>query len=304
MRINKFVKQTPLIHSDFFSQKLGAQIYFKCENLQKTGSFKFRGACNKILKFKEENGHFPAKIVANSSGNHAVALAFLAQEFGIEALIFVEENASKFKVKKAQDLGAQIILTKNKKDTEILAEQKAKEGYLYIHSSNDADVMQGQGTACWEAMEQMGAETPDVIFAPCGGGGLIAGSYLAAQKLGKKPLIFAAEPLKANDTSISYRSGKIFEFDDTPQTIADGARTLRPSAVNFPYIQKLDGVFEIAEEQIEYWAKLLNEHLQMPVEPTAALSVAAAQQFVDEQKKNRQKIADLKILAILSGGNC
>ncbi len=301
-RIQNYVIKTPILTNQTLNQKLGAEIYFKCENFQITGSFKLRGATNKILKFKEQNGHFPKKIVAVSSGNHAQAIAYIAKKFGIQTLIYMEEKASPYKVKVARSYGAEVILTKTKKETEIYAEEKVKEGYLYIHPSNDEDILCGQGTACLEALEEIG--DVDVVFAPCGGGGLIAGTYLACQNLANqrqktKPQIFAAEPKAANDTAISFKTGKIYNFETTPNSIADGAKTLRPSAITFPYIQKLDGIYEIEEEEIIRWTQIISSSLKIFIEPTAALSIAACSQFLKTTNPPKKP----KILIILSGGN-
>ncbi len=300
-RIQNYIVKTPILSNQILNKKLGAEIFFKCENFQTTGSFKLRGAANKILRFREENGFFPKKVVAVSSGNHAQAVAYLAKQFGIEALIYMEEKASPYKVKITRSYGAQVVLTKTKKETEIFAEEKIKEGYLYIHSSNDEDILCGQGTACLEAIQEVGDF--DAVFTCCGGGGLIAGSYLACQnpisdqKI--KPKIFACEPLNANDTAISYRSGKIYSFEETPQTIADGAKTLRPSALTFPYIQKLNGVYEISEEEIIRWTQIISTTLKVFIEPTSALGIAGCVQFLKTEKPTEK----LKILVILSGGN-
>ena len=296
-RIKNYVIRTPILTNQTLNQKLGSEIYFKCDNFQTTGSFKLRGAANKILKFKEQNGHFPQKVVAVSSGNHAQAVAYLAKQFGIEALIYMEEKASPYKVKATRSYGANVVLTKTKKETEIYAEKKIKEGYLYIHSSNDEDILCGQGTACLEALEEIGDF--DAVFAPCGGGGLIAGTYLACQTQKNKPQVFASEPLLANDTAISYKTGQIYSFAETPISIADGAKTLKPSAITFPYIQKLDGIYEIDEEEIIRWTQIISSSLKIFIEPTSALAIAACGQFL----KTNQSTKKLKILVILSGGN-
>lgn len=296
-RIQNYIVKTPILTNQILNQKLGAEIFFKCENFQTTGSFKLRGAANKILRFKEENGHFPKKIVAVSSGNHAQAVAYLAKQFGIEALIYMEEKASPYKVNITKSYGAQVILTKTKKETEIYAEEKIKEGYLYIHSSNDEDILCGQGTACLEAIQEVGDF--DVVFTCCGGGGLITGSYLAGQTQKNQPRVFAVEPKNANDTAISYRTGKIYSFEETPNSIADGAKTLRPSVLTFPYIQKLNGVYEIEEEEIIRWTQIISTNLKIFIEPTSALGIAGCAQFLRDEKPTEK----LKILVILSGGN-
>jgi threonine dehydratase len=298
-RIQNYIVKTPILTNQNLNLELNANIHFKCENFQTTGSFKLRGAANKILKFKEQNGYFPEKVVAVSSGNHAQAVAYLAKQFGIKALIYMEEKASPYKIKNTKDYGAQVILTRTKKETEILAEEKVKEGYLYVHSSNDEDIICGQGTACLESLQEIG--DVDAVFAPCGGGGLIAGSYLACQNQNQKPQVFASEPKNANDTSISYQTGKIYSFDQTPKTIADGAKTLRPSAITFPYIKKLNGVYEISEEEIISWTTILSQNLNTPIEPTSALAIAGCKQFL--QNKNGKQKRTPNILIIISGGN-
>lgn len=308
IRIKDHVVQTPTITNETLNQKLGAKIYFKCENLQTTGSFKLRGAANKILNYFEQHKKMPDKIVAVSSGNHAQAVAFLAKKFGIKTIIYMEEKASAYKINSTKKYGGEmveVILTKTKKETEIYAEEKVAEGYLYVHSSNDQDIATGQGTACLEALQEISKTNQDpfdAVFAPCGGGGLITGTYLACQNLKPLPKIFAAEPLTGNDGAISFRSGTIYSFNETPVTIADGAKTLKISASNFPYIQKLDGIYEISEEDIIGWAKVLNQTLELAIEPTSALAMAAAAQFIAAEKQKNPHHQP-KVLAILSGGN-
>jgi threonine dehydratase len=296
-RIKDYIIKTPILTNQLLNLKLGAEIFFKCENLQTTGSFKLRGAANKILKFRELNGYFPQKIVAVSSGNHAQAVAYLAKKFGIPAIIYMEKSVSPYKVRITKYYGAEVILTNTKKETEIFAEQKVKEGYLYVHSSNDDDILCGQGTSCLEAINEIG--NFDIIFASCGGGSLIAGTYLACQMLAKKPKVFAVEPLVANDTAISYKSGNIYSFDSTPNSIADGAKTLKPSIATFPYIQKLDGIYEVEEDDIIRWTQILSATLKICIEPTSALAIAGCEQFLQTTKLAKKP----KILIILSGGN-
>ena len=296
-RIAEHVTKTPILTNQLLNQKLGAEIYFKCENFQTTGSFKALGAFNKILKYQEDYKKFPEKVVAVSSGNHAQAIAFVAKKFGIKALIYMDKMASQYKINATKSYGAEVIILETKKETEVCAEEKVKEGYLYVHSSNDPDIVCGQGTSCLSALEEIG--NVDVIFTACGGGGLISGAYIASQILEIKPKVFAAEPFLGNDTAISFRTGKIYSFDQTPKSIADGARTLRVSAFNFPYIQKLDGIYEITEEEIIKWTQIISSYLKVFIEPTSALGIAACYNFLQQEKP----IKKLKILVILSGGN-
>ncbi len=296
-RLKNYIVKTPILTNKVINEKLGADIYFKCENFQTTGSFKFRGAANKILKYKEDHGHFPEKVVAVSSGNHAHAIAYLCEQFGIKALIFMEKKVSPYKIRATKGYGAEVFLTNTRKETEIFAEEKEKEGYLYIHSSNDEDVVCGQGTSCLEAIDEVGEF--DAIFAPCGGGGLITSSYVASQIQKNKPKVFAVEPLISNDAAISFRTGKLFSFEESSNSIADGARTLRVSNFNFPYLKHLSGVYEIEEDDIVRWTQIVSSRLKAFVEPTGALGMAACNKYLQENKSDKTQ----KILVILSGGN-
>ncbi len=300
-RIRNHVIKTPILTNEFLNEKLGARIYFKAENFQKTGSFKIRGAANKILSYQEKYKKFPEKIVAVSSGNHAQAVANLVKIFGIQDnIIYMEKKASQYKIQATKNHGANVFLTENKKDTEIFAKKKVEEGYFFVHSSNDDEILCGQGTSCLEALEEI--EEIDAVFAPCGGGGLIAGTYLACQNLKNKPKIFAVEPLIANDAAITFKTKTLYRFDESPNTIADGTRTLNISDATFPYVMKLDGIYEITENDIIYWTQWITSLLKISIEPTSALAMAGCYQFLKELKK-QNKNYNPKILVILSGGN-
>ena len=296
-RIKNYIEKTPLISNEKLNQKLGAQIFLKMENQQKTNSFKARGAFNAVLKYQEDHGNFPQKIVVQSSGNHAQAIAYVCKKFGIKALIYMITKASPLKIKAAKDLGAEVVLLEKRSQVNQQALEKQKEGYFFVHPSADADVICGQGTSALEALEEIGEVA--AIFAPCGGCGLVSGCFLAAQKLSPQAKVFACEPLNGNDTAESLRQGKIVGFDDTPNTIADGARTLSTSEICFNHIKQMAGVFEISEEEIIFWQKKLSEILQQKIEPTSALTIAGIEQYL---KKNLQA-KNQKFLAIISGGN-
>ncbi len=300
-RIKNYVKNTPVISDQKLNEELGAQIFFKMENQQKTSSFKARGAFNAILSYQEKHGKFPEKIVAQSSGNHGQAIAYACKIFGIKALIYMITKASPFKIAAVKNLGAEVILLEKRSDVNAQATAKQKEGYFFIHTSGDADVIAGQGTSALEAISEIGEV--DAIFASCGGGGLISGCFLAAQSLSPKAKIFACEPLNANDVALSVREGRIVGFEDTPNTIADGARTLATSEICFQYLKQLAGVLEISEEEIIFWQKKLSESLQQKIEPTSALAIAGAKQFLQKNPQGKNTTKDQKILVIISGGN-
>jgi len=296
-RIKNHIKNTPVISDQKLNEELGAQIFFKMENQQETNSFKARGAFNAILSYKEKHGKFPEKIVAQSSGNHGQGIAHACKKFGIKALIYMINKAPPLKIAAVKNLGAEVILLEKRSDVNAQALEKQKDGYVFIHTSGDANVISGQGTCALEALAEIGEV--DAIFAPCGGGGLISGCFLAAQNLSPKAKIFACEPLSANDVARSVRERKIVGFEDTPNTIADGARTLATSEICFQYLKQIAGILEISEEEIIFWQKKLSESLQQKIEPTSALAIAGAKQFLvnNPQEKNQ------KILVIISGGN-
>lgn len=300
-RIKNYVKNTPVISDQKLNEELGAQIFFKMENQQQTSSFKARGAFNAILSYQEKHGKFPEKIVAQSSGNHGQAIAYACKIFGIKALIYMITKASPFKIAAVKNLGAEVILLEKRSDVNAQAIAKQKEGYFFIHTSGDDDVIAGQGTSAFEAISEIGEV--DAIFASCGGGGLISGCFLAAQSLSPKAKIFACEPLNANDVALSVREGRIVGFEDTPNTIADGARTLATSEICFQYLKQLAGVLEISEEEIIFWQKKLSESLQQKIEPTSALAIAGAKQFLQKNPQGKNTTKNQKILVIISGGN-
>ncbi len=296
-RIKNHIKNTPVISNQELNKELGAQVFFKMENQQETKSFKARGAFNAILAYKEKHLKFPKKIVAQSSGNHAQAVAFACRQFKIPAIIYMAANTSPFKINATRALGAEVVLCEKRSEANRLAEEKQHEGYFFIHPSANNDVIAGQGTSAFEALTEIGEV--DAIFAPCGGGGLISGSYLTSLGLSKQAQVYGCEPANANDAAISVREGKIFHFENSPDTIADGARTLAVLEICFNYLKKLTGILEIEEEKIIFWQKKLTETLNQKIEPTSALAIAGAAQFLEKNKN----LKNPKILVIISGGN-
>jgi len=294
-RINGNIVNTPIITSDFLNEKLKSQIFFKLETHQKTGSFKARGALNHLLYLKE-NKILPKKVVAYSSGNHAQAVAHACKMLDIEALICTSKITSPLKIHSTRSLGAEVIIAEKRSEAEEISMAKVKEGYHFIHPSDDNLVIAGQGTACLETLYSLGEF--NAVFAPCGGGGLISGTYLATQNLKNKPKIYAAEPKMANDAALSLKNDKIYRFPDSPNTIADGARTLSISPRTFAYLKLIDGIIEVDENDIIYWTQWLHYILKTTIEPTSAMAMAACFAWI----KNNS-ITNQKILIILSGGN-
>lgn len=296
-RIKNFVKNTPIITNEILNKKLKAQVFFKCDNMQKTNSFKVRGVFNTLLNYQEKNGELPKKIVVVSSGNHAQAVAFACNKFKIPVLVYLAKNVAPKKIEATKSWGAEVVICEKRSDANKWAEEKVSEGYFFIHPSNNEDVIAGQGTACFEALQEIGEV--DAVFAPIGGGGLITGSFLAAQGLYPQTKIFACEPLSANDANISVKENKIFSFSESPSTIADGARTLAVSPLCFEYLKKLSGILEISEEEILNWQNEFLNATNILIEPTSALAIAGCAQYL----KNNSQLNNPKMLVIISGGN-
>ncbi len=294
-RISRFIHRTPLLSSEKLNRLLGHKVFFKVEAFQKTGAFKARGALNSLLRLKEDN-QLPQHVVTFSSGNHAQAVAWAAKMLGVKATVFLPEFTSAIKQQATRSYGAEVILTKNRQEAEAKTAAMKAGGAHFIHPFDHDDVIAGQGTACYEVLK-FDALKPDAIFATCGGGGWLSGTYLAKERLFPQASVFGVEPLQANDAATSYRSGTIHRFDDSPPTLADGARAMMVSPRTFQYLQKLDGFYEVSEQQMIYWTQWLSHVLKAAVEPTSAIAMGGAHQWLKSQKEEKT------VLILLSGGN-
>lgn len=296
-RIKDYINNTPLLSSPKINKDLGAQIFFKMENLQITNSFKIRGAFNAVLSYKDINGYFPKKIVVQSSGNHAHAMAYVAKKFGIELVIYMASNVSQYKIDKIKQYGAKIIICQERSEANYLAELLQEQGYYFIHPSDNDDVILGQATCAVEILNEI--SDISAIFIPCGGGGLVSGCYIASQQFDKNIKIYACEPKQANDVAISVKQNNIFSFSKSPQTVADGARTLAISDRCFQYLKKIADILEIEEERIIYWQNQLEQIFKCSIEPTSALSIAGLEHLI----KNDESLLGKKLCCIITGGN-
>ena len=264
VRIKGKVLRTPLLESSLLNRWLGQRILFKVECLQTTGAFKLRGAMNFLSKLAEQ-GALPEKIVANSSGNHAQAVAFAASQFGIPACIYSTENISAVKAAATKSYGAELKLFPTRPQADAAVAEAAKEaGTIWIPPFDHPDIIAGQGTACMEAIEDAGKV--DAVFASCGGGGLISGTLLAARGLAPNAKVIGAEPQAANDASRSLQSGIIESLSGPANTLADGAATPSVGLHTFPLLQQLDDFYEVDEVQIAYWTQWLQHLLKIHVE--------------------------------------
>lgn len=292
-RILPYIHQTPVLTSHLLNDLAGAELFFKCENFQKMGAFKMRGAANAILQL---SGAQKLKgVVTHSSGNFAQAVSLAAKSCGIKAYIVMPKNAPKVKKEAVIGYGGIVIESES---TPVAREQKAEEvvnetGATFIHPSNDIPVIIGQGTATMELLNLH--PNLNFVLAPVGGGGLIAGTALAAHYFGKNCQTIAGEPLKVNDAYRSFKSG-IIESNESTNTIADGLRT-QLGTNNFPIIQKyVSDIICVSEPEIIEAMKLIWERLKIVVEPSSAVAFAAV-------LHDKIRFKNKKIGIILSGGN-
>jgi len=292
-RIKPYVHRTPVMSSTAINNKVGAEIYFKCENFQKMGAFKMRGATNAILNLSKEDQQ--KGVVTHSSGNMAQAVSLGAKSLGIEAHIVMPSNAPQVKKDAVRGYGGRIQEVTPTIEARQAAADKIvlEKGSTFIHPSNDLDVILGQGTATIELLE----DHPDLNFicTPVGGGGLLAGSALAAFHFGNNCKTIGGEPMEADDAWRSLQSGKI-EKNETANTVADGLRT-HLGDINFPIIQKyVEEIIRVEENEIIAAMRLIWERMKIIIEPSCAVPLAAI-------IKDKEKFAGAQIGIILSGGN-
>ncbi len=294
-RVTPSIHKTALLSSSLLNHWLGHTVLFKAECLQVTGAFKVRGALNTILWLRE-NRIEPRRIVTNSSGNHAQAVAWAAGRQGIPTTIFMPADVSAVKAQATAAYGADIVFCDDRVAVDSRVQEEALEDATYwIPPYNHTQVMAGQGSATLEALQE--APQVDALFAPCGGGGLLSGALLATRALSPQSKVIGAEPLNANDAVESRRMGSIQELNGTPKTIADGAKTLSVGNLTFEFIKQLDALYEIRESQIIYWTQWLQHLLKLHVEPTSAMTMGAVVRWLADQQRPRT------VLVMLSGGN-
>ncbi len=295
-RISPYLHITPILHSESLNSMLsGHQIFFKVESLQKTGAFKVRGALNHLLELREKS-RLPGKIVAYSTGNHGIGVAFAAKKLGLQARIYLPKNTSPIKQQAAKYYGAEIIIAKTRQEAERLSKNDINNGFYYLHPSDSDSTIQGAATLCYEALKQLNF-TPDAIFASCGGGGLLSGTYLAKEILAPSSVLVGSEPQNANDAYLSLKQNNIYRFVDSPDTVADGLRTLAISERTFEYLKKIDDLVLADEHSIHYWTAWLIHLLKVACEPSCAINMFAVVDWLKKQNSSK------KVLVLISGGN-
>jgi len=293
-RIAGHAHRTPVMTSRTVDAGLGARVFFKCENLQRMGAFKFRGAFNALSRFDERQRR--AGVVAFSSGNHAQAISLAASLLGLPAVIVMPHDAPAAKVAATKGYGGEVVVyDRYREDREAIGSKLAEQrGMTLIPPYDHADIIAGQGTATKELIEDVGEL--DALFVPLGGGGLLSGSALAARALAPRCRVYGVEPEAGNDGQQSFRSGRIVTIE-TPRTIADGAQTLHLGELTFPIIRRdVDDVLTASDAELVDAMRFFAERMKIVVEPTGTLGFAAARRMAGELTGQRVGI-------LISGGN-
>jgi threo-3-hydroxy-L-aspartate ammonia-lyase len=297
-RLKGIAHRTPVHTSRTANARTGAELFFKCENFQRMGAFKFRGGYNALAQFTPEQ--HKAGAIAFSSGNHAQAVALSAKLLGMRAVIVMPQDAPEGKIRATREYGAEVVLyDRYTQDREALTKQIATDrGMTLIPPYNHAAVMAGQGTAALELIEEVG--TLDILLVCMGGGGLTSGCAVAAKHLLPHCDVYGVEPLTGNDFQQSFRSGQIVKID-VPKTIADGAQTQAPGPLTFAVCQALlKDVLTVDDQALVKTMRFFAERMKMVIEPTGGLAAAAAMLGDSEGKLD---VKGKRVGIIVSGGN-
>lgn len=293
-RLHGVAHRTPVMTSRTLNERLGAEVFFKCENLQRGGAFKFRGAYNAVsLLSPEERAR---GVLAYSSGNHAQAVALTGRLLGIQTVIVMPEDAPAAKIDGTRGYGAEVILYDKERRTreEIAAELREERGMSLIPPYDHADVIAGQGTAALELLDEVGPL--DALLTPCGGGGLLSGTALAARAASPGCRVIGVEPALADDATRSFRTGELHTVRN-PATIADGLRTPSLGRFTFPLVRaNVSEMRTVTEEEIVDAMRFLWTRMKLVVEPSGAVPLAAV--MADPEPFRGQRIG-----VVISGGN-
>lgn len=289
--LHKYIKKTPILTNDELNEEFGCELFFKCENLQNTGSFKFRGACNAILNLKnKENG-----VITISSGNHGAALAKAANLFNIKSHIILPKNSSKAKIANIKKNNAVISFCENDvKDRKTALDKILKtQNYHFISPYNDHNVISGQSSVAKEMLEEI--TDLNAIISPISGGGLISGTIISRDKISPSTKIYGAEPIGANDAFLSLKSGKIIILKKT-NTICDGLRACLGDITYEIIKHGIESIITPNDDDTLIAMKKLWQKLKIIVEPSSAITLAAVM-------NNKKLFKNQKIGLILTGGN-
>ncbi|KVL27323.1 threo-3-hydroxy-L-aspartate ammonia-lyase [Burkholderia sp. MSMB1835] len=293
-RLEGHAHRTPVMTSRTVDDALGAQVFFKCENLQRMGAFKFRGAFNALSRFDAEQRRHG--VVAFSSGNHAQAIALSARILGIPATIVMPQDAPAAKMAATRGYGGNVVTyDRYTEDREQIGRTLAeRHGLTLVPPYDHPDVIAGQGTAAKELFDEVGPL--DAVFTPLGGGGLLSGTALATRALSPHAKLYGVEPEAGNDAQQSFRSGAIVHID-TPRTIADGAQTQHLGNLTFPILRRdVDDILTATDAELVDCMRFFATRMKIVVEPTGCLSFAAVRRMKDALQGKRVGV-------VISGGN-
>ncbi|MDX2030988.1 MAG: threo-3-hydroxy-L-aspartate ammonia-lyase [Blastocatellia bacterium] len=293
-RLQGVAHRTPVVTSSQFNEQAGCEVFFKCENLQRVGAFKFRGAYNKIAALSEEERR--RGVLAYSSGNHAQATALAARLFGIPAVIVMPSDAPQIKVAATRGYGAEVIFyDRYNESRETTGDRVCRErGLTLVPPFDDYLIMAGQGTAALELLEE--APNLDMLLVPTSGNGLLAGCAVAARHLRPAIRLFGVEPATGNDTWQSLHKGERVEID-VPRTIADGLQVTAPGKLTFPITQQLvEEILLVSDDEMIETIRFLLERMKLLVEPSGAIGAAAI-------RHRKMDFTGKRVGVILSGGN-
>jgi len=292
-RIRPYIHRTPVLTNSWLNDACRASLFFKCENFQKAGAFKARGATNAVFSLDDETAR--RGVATHSSGNHGAAVARAAKLRGVPAHIVMPSNSAKVKIRAVESYGAQVTFcepTEESRETKC-AEMINKTGAMLIHSFENGHVVAGQGTAAMELVEDI--PNVDVIMCPVGGGGLLSGTAIAAKSMRRSTKVIAVEPANADDAAESFRAGRRI-VTEKKFTIADGLRT-NIGEPNFAIVQRfVDDIVTVSEEAIVASMRIIWETMKIVIEPSAAVPYAAI-------IENKVALDGKRVGIILTGGN-
>ena len=292
-RIKPFIHQTPVLTSLSLNKMIGSELYFKCENFQKSGSFKIRGAANTVLQLN--NQELEKGVVTASSGNHGAALSMVVSKLGIASIVVMPNNTPKVKVDNVIRNGGKVVWCEpNQVSREKILDDIIKQtNSILVHPYNDKRIIEGQGTVTLEFLEQ--CPNLETIVSPVSGGGLLSGTICSVKNLNKTIKVYGAEPKEADDTFRSIKSGNI-QVNQSTNTICDGLRA-QIGTITFPIIKdNVEGILTIKEQDIIDSMKLIWETMKIIVEPSCAITLAVI-------VKNKRIFQGKKVGLIISGGN-
>jgi len=291
--VRKYARSTPVLTSGSVNAILNADVYFKCENFQKVGAFKFRGASNAVFSLTDSEAK--RGVTTHSSGNHAAGLALAASMRGIPSYIVMPDNAPAIKKKAVEGYGGKITFCKPTQEgrEEALNQVQIQTGAVFIHAYNNFNVICGQGTASLELLEEY--PDLDIVIAPVGGGGLLSGTLSYAKGFSPAIKVYGTEPLNADDAFRSLRD-KTIHPSVNPNTIADGLRTALCELTYTIISEKCDGILTVTEEGIVRAMRMIWERMKIIIEPSSAVPVAA-------MMEHPRYFAGKKVGIIISGGN-